>query len=137
VSKTSKSQSDRIRESAEAHLAAFRIKPTEPTSRAILRDSDMEGQMRSLASAGLCFQLGFSTTVKATAGTCVAVGYQSNGEYRMRIYRKTEPGRWTQHTFALQVMKQRQQRNYVWVSHAPQSSGQLALPTVARHRQAV
>jgi hypothetical protein len=131
VSESPKSHSDRIRESAEARLAAFRVKPTEPTSRAILRDSDVEGQMRSLS--GVCFQLGLTTAAKAPVGTSVAVGYQSNGQHRMRIYRKTSPGRWTQHTFALQVMH----RNYTWVSHAPQSSGPLALPTVARRRQAV
>jgi hypothetical protein len=136
VSETPKSHSELVLESAEARLAQFRNKPTEPTSRAVLGDRELEGQMRSLS--GVCFQLGLSTAAKAEVGACVAVGYKSNGEHRMRIYRKLGGG-WTQHTFALVVTKARvgggrgtigrRQSVYTWDTHAPQRSGQHQLPT--------
>ncbi len=131
-----KSHADLVRESAEAKLAEFRTNPTAPTARSILRDSEVEGQMR-MGGAHVCFQLALTKAEEAVIGDCVAVCTKHNGHHRLRIFRKLGSNRWSQHAFALEVTSGRtggggkvgrQQHIYAWVAHVPQPSGQFKLP---------
>jgi hypothetical protein len=88
-----------VRASAQEWLAVFQ-KISTPATGATLGDREMEGQMRGLPD--LCFQFGYTKADKAEVGSCAAVGYMSQGRYRLRIYRKTDQG-WTQHTFNLHL----------------------------------
>ncbi len=88
-----------VRASAQDWLTTFQKAPT-PATGATLADREMEGQMRGLPD--LCFQFGYTRADRAELGSCAAVGYLSQGRYRLRIYRKTDQG-WTQHTFNLHL----------------------------------
>lgn len=135
-----------LESSAEAHLAKFRSLITQddpdgitvPTSRAVLSDPDLESQMRNLQ--GIWLQRAFIKAGDAKVGTCVAAGFTSNDQYRLRIFRKAGANQWTQHTFEVEVNSVRvgggrgkigkRQPVYTWTRRAPQPSGQFPLPTV-------
>jgi len=99
TSSTPKPDSAAARAAAIEELEKFRA--NQPIiSGTLLGDRDMEGQMRGLP--GIFFQLGHTRAETSAVGTCVAVGFISQGKHAMRIYRKTAKG-WTQHSFTLHV----------------------------------
>lgn len=90
---------DTVRASATELLTTFRSSPP-PDSERLVGDAEMEGQLRGLPD--VCFLLGHTRAETSAVGTCVAVGYKSQGRYVTRIYRKTAAG-WSSHTYTLSV----------------------------------